>query len=158
MANIIGIEVSGDTYNLEDSQARQDIQTNSQDIDGIEGKIPASASSTNKLVANSELSTVSSESITKNGMTVNFKKRNNICYVFLSGMYNGESGITAFRVDGIPQGFIPLFETKSCLIDNSIDTPVGQISVRPEGDVYLYCPNSGFQTGHGYVCSVMTFV
>ena len=50
MANIIGIEVSGDTYDLEDSQARQDIQTNSQDIDGIEEKIPSSTSTSNKLV------------------------------------------------------------------------------------------------------------
>ena len=55
MANIFGIEVSGDTYDIEDSQARQDIQTNAQDIDGIEGKIPASASTTNKLVVESEI-------------------------------------------------------------------------------------------------------
>lgn len=32
MANIFGIEVSGDTYDLEDSQARQDTQTNENNI------------------------------------------------------------------------------------------------------------------------------
>lgn len=58
MANIIGIEVSGDTYDLEDSQARQDIQTNAQDIDGIEGKIPSSASTSNKLATENDIPTV----------------------------------------------------------------------------------------------------
>lgn len=58
MANIIGIEVSGDTYDLEDSQARQDIQTNSQDIDRIEGKIPSSASTSNKLATENDIPSV----------------------------------------------------------------------------------------------------
>lgn len=58
MANIIGIEVSGETYDLEDTQARQDIQTNSQDIDGIEGKIPSSASTSNKLATENDIPSV----------------------------------------------------------------------------------------------------
>ena len=35
MANIFGIEVSGDTYDLEDSQARQGIQSNAQNIGNL---------------------------------------------------------------------------------------------------------------------------
>lgn len=65
MANIHGIEVSGENYDLEDSNARQDIQTNSQDIDGIEGKIPDSASTSNKLVTEDDLPEIST-SVTEN--------------------------------------------------------------------------------------------
>lgn len=49
MANIHGIEVSGETYDLEDSNARQGVQTNANDIDDIQAVIPSSASSSNKL-------------------------------------------------------------------------------------------------------------
>ena len=35
MANIFGIEVSGDTYDLEDSQARQDTQQNEDNIGNL---------------------------------------------------------------------------------------------------------------------------
>ena len=55
MANIHGIEVSGETYDLEDSNARQGVQTNANDIDGIEGKIPDAASSSNKLATQNDI-------------------------------------------------------------------------------------------------------
>ena len=55
MANIYGIEVSGDTYDIEDSQARQDLQTAESDIDGIERKIPSSASTSNKLATENDI-------------------------------------------------------------------------------------------------------
>lgn len=49
MANIHGIEVSGQTYDLEDTTARDGVQTNANDIESIDSKIPTSASSSNKL-------------------------------------------------------------------------------------------------------------
>ena len=67
MANIYGIEVSGDTYDIEDSQARQDLQTAESDIDGIERKIPSSASASNKLVTQEDIPTVT-DSIAQNNV------------------------------------------------------------------------------------------
>lgn len=55
MANIFGIEVSGDIYDIEDTNARQGVETNANDIDGIEGKIPSSASSSNKLTTQNDI-------------------------------------------------------------------------------------------------------
>lgn len=61
MANIHGIEVSGETYDLEDSNARQGVQTNANDIDGIEGKIPDAASSSNKFATQNDISELDSD-------------------------------------------------------------------------------------------------
>lgn len=72
MANIFGIEVSGDTYDLEDSQARQDTQINAQDIDRIEGKIPSSASSSNKLATDEQIQQLLNALPKKLSGTVNF--------------------------------------------------------------------------------------
>lgn len=50
MATVYGIEVAGETYDIEDTNAREGVQTNANDIDGIEGKIPSSASDSNQLI------------------------------------------------------------------------------------------------------------
>lgn len=55
MANIRGIEVSGETYDLEDSNARQGVQTNANDIDNLEAVVPSSASSSNKLATENDI-------------------------------------------------------------------------------------------------------
>lgn len=55
MATVYGIEVAGETYNIEDTNARQGVETNANNIDGIEGKIPDSASSTNKLATENDI-------------------------------------------------------------------------------------------------------
>ena len=58
MANIRGIEVSSQLYDLEDTTAREGVQTNTGDIDNIEAVIPTSASSSNKLVTANEVPNV----------------------------------------------------------------------------------------------------
>lgn len=55
MATVYGIEVAGETYDIEDTNARQGVETNANDIDGIEGKIPSSASSSNKLATKEDI-------------------------------------------------------------------------------------------------------
>ena len=55
MANIHGIEVSGETYDLEDTSARSGVQTNTNDISNIEAVIPSSASPSNKLAAEDDV-------------------------------------------------------------------------------------------------------
>ena len=59
MATVYGIEVAGETYDIEDTNARQGVETNANDIDGIEGKIPSSASSSNKLATQDDLPDIS---------------------------------------------------------------------------------------------------
>ena len=55
MATVYGIEVAGEIYDIEDTNARQGVDTNANDIDEIEGKIPASASSSNKLATQEDI-------------------------------------------------------------------------------------------------------
>lgn len=83
MANIHGIEVSGQTYDLKDTTARNGVQTNANDIDGIEGKIPASASSSNKLATKEDipevtdtLSTTESKAISSRAVTTRLNDYN----------------------------------------------------------------------------------
>ena len=55
MANIHGIEVSGEIYDLEDSAARNGVQSNTSNIESIDSKIPTSASSSNKLATENDI-------------------------------------------------------------------------------------------------------
>lgn len=58
MANIRGIEVAGETYDIEDTNARQGVETNANDIDNIQAVVPSSASSSNKLATANEVQEV----------------------------------------------------------------------------------------------------
>lgn len=58
MANIHGIEVSGQIYDLEDTAARSGVEANANDIESIDSKIPTSASSSNKLATKNDIPTV----------------------------------------------------------------------------------------------------
>lgn len=60
MANIHGIEVSGETYNLEDTTARNGVQTNTSSIDDIKAVVPSSVSPSNKLVTQNDVPDISS--------------------------------------------------------------------------------------------------
>lgn len=55
MANIHGIEVSSQVYDLEDTTARDGVQSNTGNIESINSKIPTSASTSNKLATENDI-------------------------------------------------------------------------------------------------------
>lgn len=59
MANIHGIEVSNEVYDLEDTTARNGVQENTSSIGEIEAVVPSSASSSNPLATQSDVPDVS---------------------------------------------------------------------------------------------------
>ena len=60
MATVYGIEVAGETYGIEDTDARQGVQTNATDIDDIQAVVPSSASASNKLATQDDVPDISS--------------------------------------------------------------------------------------------------
>lgn len=72
MANIHGIEVSSQIYDLEDTTARNGVQENANDINNIETVVPASASSSNKLATANEVQEVDNKIKKKKTGSVRF--------------------------------------------------------------------------------------
>lgn len=147
MANIIGIEVSGDTYNLEDSQARQGTQTNAQDIDGIEGVIPSSASSSNLLLSKSDVFT-RGESRTlpitlKSGYSaslatlLNVTKRGNItCADVVISDIGGDNIGTTFTALIGSCSLRPIVTTQAVLIEYNSQKPT-RLEISPSGNISI---------------------
>lgn len=119
MANIKGIEVSGETYDIEDSSAREGVQTNATDIDDIQAVVPASASSSNKLTTQSDLPSISTRIVALGAgtsITVNAQSEGNpissavtldegevpVGITYLDGAYGGgaeQLAIKGFRIN-----------------------------------------------------------
>ena len=125
MANIFGIEVSGDTYNIEDSQARQDTQTNAQDIDGIEGKIPSSASTSNKLATQNDLPdlTVSEQTVSVGLLSIHFRKTGKVVTACAMNTISQNLPAQSAFENAIPEGFAPKQTTVTNLVLTTIDDP-----------------------------------
>ena len=158
MANIIGIEVSGDTYDLEDTQARQDIQTNSQDIDGIEGKIPSSASTSNKLATQADVPDISvgaSYTDTIQGMQLEIYKSGKTCQFTCRGVYTGSTSRTVGLQFTVPTAYRPIASVQGVFAVNTNDVPYGQWVFTDQGNMVLYGGNGDIQTDGNYAaCGV----
>ena len=110
MADIKGIELASEIYDLEDEAARTTAETASQtatqasqtatqasqDVDSIQDLIPSSASSNNKLVVQSELEQTVVPTLTL-GYGISVKKSGHT--VFVSWALNGNS-----QINILPQG------------------------------------------------------
>lgn len=155
MANIIGIEVSGDTYDIEDSQARQDTQTNAQDIDGIEDKIPSTASSSNKLLTKTE---VGNTTDWVNGTNCSARVKNGIVFVkIIVGTEMTLSGV-ATKISELPSS-IPKHDGSIdfTVVDNQRDVPL-HARMDASGNIYTWAnPNTGADYTVGAIYGILSY-
>ena len=60
-----------------------------------------------------------------------------ICNGFYTGSLNGYP--SGFKYEGIiPEAIRPAQHVRAILLDNTIDQPIGQVPLRPNGDVQFY--------------------
>lgn len=153
MANIHGIEVSGETYDLEDSNARQGVQTNANDIDDIQAVVPSSASSSNKLTTQNDIPDISPGNVvteSSSGFTASFVKAGNVVQVTLQGRYTGPTTESIPVLFIIPTGFIPKLNARSALVNNDSDVPMGQMVAYSKGNLGIWGGSSQIVSDGAY--------
>lgn len=175
MANIKGIELARDIYDLEDTQGRtatqaaQNTANNASDkadsnetaIKAIEAVIPSTASSSNKLATKNDIPDISPGdvvTISSQGFTLSLVKAGKVVQAHLYGAYTGEATIEIPALFTLPTGFVPKLTARGVFINNISNTPIGQMIMYTDGKVGVWGGAQQIVTNGSYTSSICYLV
>lgn len=153
MATVYGIEVAGETYDIEDTNAREGVQTNATDIDNIQAVVPSSASASNKLATQDDVPDISigeAYTDTKQGLHLIIYKSGKTCQFDCKGTYTGTTQRIVELPFAIPATYRPKMAAQGIFAENTIDVPYGQWVIKTDGNIVLYGGNGDIVNNKTY--------